>query len=191
MRLATVLLLGWLAQHHAGAQEAVYAADEVKAAFLYHFGTYVSWPAPQATSDPLTIAVLGDDGVATQLARFLPGRRIEGRAVQMRAIARIDDLADEEILFIGSASNARLEQIIATIGRRPVLVVTDAPDGLDSGAMVNFQEIDSRLRFEISVPRAEAAGLRLSSRLLAAALRVVTSWCCAGSAAHLAANLSE
>jgi hypothetical protein len=62
---------------------------------------------------------------------------------------------------------------------RPVLVVTDSPDGLEQGGMVNFQQVDERLRFEISLPRAEEAGLVLSSRLLSAALRVETSQCCA------------
>jgi hypothetical protein len=160
------------------AQEPVYDANEVKAAFLYHFGTYVQWPTQAALTDPITIAVLGDAEVTAQLARFLPGRRIEGRPVEARAITRIEELADDELLFIGSAHNANLAEITATIAMRPVLVVTDSPDGLEQGGMVNFQQVDERLRFEISLPRAEEAGLVLSSRLLSAALRVETSQCC-------------
>jgi hypothetical protein len=160
-------------------QEPVYDATQVKAAFLYHFGTYVQWPTDAATTDPITIAVLGDAVVAAQLAEFLPGRRIADRPVQVRPLTRIEELADEELLFIGSAHNARLPQLIAAVGRRPVLVVTDADDGLERGAMVNFRLVDSRVRFEISVPRADEAGLMLSARLLSAALRVITSECCA------------
>jgi hypothetical protein len=160
------------------AQEPVYDANEVKAAFLYHFGTYVQWPTQAAPTDPITIAVLGDAAVAAQLARFLPGRRIEGRPVVARTIARIEELADDELLFIGSAHNAALDEITASIAMRPVLIVTDSPDGLEQGGMVNFQQVDERLRFEISLPRAEEAGLVLSSRLLSAALRVETSHCC-------------
>jgi hypothetical protein len=188
LRLAAALLLGGLAQQLAAAQEPVYDAAEVKAAFLYHFGTYVTWPTP-ARDRPLRIAVLGDEVVAAQLARFLPGRRIEGRPVEVRAIAATEDLADEEIVFIGSANNSRLAQVIAATGPKPVLVVTDAPNGLDSGAMINFQQVESRLRFEISMPRAEERGLILSSRLLAAALRVVTSQCCHGAEARFVASV--
>lgn len=187
---AAALLLAGLPMHCARAQEAVYDVDEVKAAFLYHFGAYVSWPAPSST-DALTIAVLDDDRVAEQLALFLPGRRIEERAVDVRKIAQVEELGDAEILFIGRSSNARLAQVITAIGTKPVLVVTDAPDGLDNGGMINFQEVESRLRFEISVPRAEEAGLTFSSRLLAAALRVVTSHCCVADGVQLAANLTE
>lgn len=160
------------------AQDLVYDASQVKAAFLYHFGTYVQWPMAAAENDPITIAVLGDDAVAAQLVQFLPGRRIEGRAVEARPLARIEDLADEEILFVGSEHNERLGEVLSAVEERPVLVVTDAADGLDHGAMVNFQLVDSRVRFEISLPSAEEAGLVLSSRLLSAALRVITSECC-------------
>jgi hypothetical protein len=162
----------------AAAQRDVYDADQVKAAFLYHFGTYVQWPTAASPGDPITIAVLGGDGVAAQLEQFLPGRTIQGRTVVVRALERIEDLGDEEILYIGSEHSDRLDTLTQTIGPRPVLVVTDAEDGLDHGAMVNFQLVDSRVRFEISVPRAEEVGLALSSRLLSAALRVETSECC-------------
>ena len=160
------------------AQEAVYDADQVKAAFLYHFGTYVQWPEPAPESEPITIAVLDEPAVAAQLAAFLPGRRIAGRVVEVIPIDAIEQVGGAEIVFIGSEQNARLPELIAALEQRPTLVVTDADDGLDRGAMVNFKIVDSRVRFEISVPRAEEAGLRLSSRLLSAALRVETSNCC-------------
>jgi hypothetical protein len=126
----------------------------------------------------MTIAVLDDAAVAAQLALFLPGRRIQDRPVEVRTLSRIDELGNAEVLFIGRQQNARLAQLIAAVGQRPTLVVTDADNGLDRGAMVNFQLVDERVRFEISVPRAEDAGLVLSSRLLSAALRVETSKCC-------------
>ncbi|HEY0819966.1 MAG TPA: YfiR family protein, partial [Rhizobacter sp.] len=62
---------------------------------------------------------------------------------------------------------------IAAAKAHPVLVVTDLAQGLERGAALCFVETDGRLRFEASVPAAEAAGLRLSSRLLALADKVV------------------
>jgi hypothetical protein len=175
--IAAIVAIGGFGLCDVRGQEAVYDVDQVKAAFLYHFGTYVMWPDPPAAA-PLTIAVLNDERVAEQLAQFLPGRRIENRPVEARHITRIEELADDDIVFIGSSNNLRLSQLIAAIGQRPMLVVTDAPEGLERGATINFQQVDSRLRFEISVPNAEAAGLTLSSRLLSAALRVETARCC-------------
>jgi hypothetical protein len=82
------------------------------------------------------------------------------------------------MLFIGSDYNERLEELIAAVGTGPTLVITDAANGLDRGGMINFWLVDSRVRFEVSLRRAEDARLTLSSRLLAAALRVETARCC-------------
>ncbi|MEO8463723.1 MAG: YfiR family protein [Gammaproteobacteria bacterium] len=159
------------------AQQRPYSAAEVKAAFLYRFGTYVEWPQPAAASDPIRIAVLGAPNVAMQLATYLPGRSIQGRPVQVRPIERIDDVGDAEVLFIGEDRSSTLTELIAALGKRPTLVVTDAVDGLKHGAMVNFQIVDQRVRFEISLRKAQDAGLMLSSVLLSAAIRVETSSC--------------
>ncbi len=175
-RLAVLLVLlvcGPLSSVHA--QDRPYSEDEVKAAFLYHFGTYVEWPPRARGEQAITIAVLGAPSVVAELTMFLPGRTIQGRPVKVRAIGAIRDLGDDEILFIGREFNARLRDLIGGLRDKPVLVVTDAPDGLDRGAMVNFQLVNERVRFEISLPHAQDAGLMLSSRLLAAALRVETS----------------
>jgi hypothetical protein len=177
MRLVgSVAFLAFVLLGRVEAQEAVYDANQVKAAFLYHFGTYVQWPAAAQSGDAITIAVLGAQSVADQLVRFLPGRTIQGRPVRVRALSSIGDLGDEEVLFIGSEHNARLDDVLAVVGQRATLIVTDAEDGLEHGSMVNFQLVDQRVRFEISLRRAEDAGLMLSSRLLSAALRVETSW---------------
>jgi YfiR/HmsC-like len=180
-RLASLMLAalaGTITLGSIAAQPVVYDANQVKAAFLYNFGTYVQWPTAAPADDAITIAVLGEPAVAAQLAAFLPGRRIEGRPVEVRTITRIEDSGDAEIVFIGRQQNARLAQLTAAVASRPVLIVTDAEDGLEQGAMVNFKLVGSRVRFEISLRRAEESGLALSSRLLSAALRVVTSECC-------------
>jgi hypothetical protein len=158
-------------------QRPAYSADEVKAAFLYRFGTYVEWPVVKPAGDPITIAVLGAPSVATLLADYVPGRTIQNRPVEVRPIDRIEDVRDSELLFIGRERSAMLSDIVDALGHRPVLVVADAPEGLKHGAMVNFQLVDQRVRFEISLRNAKAAGLVLSSRLLSAAIRVETSSC--------------
>lgn len=148
----------------------VYSEDEVKAAFVYHFGTYVVWP--DDTGDEVTIAVIDADAILTHLERFLPGRTIADRPVVARSIDAIDDLDDADVLFIGESDGAALAEIIRTVGERPVLIVTDAPDALRFGSMVNLRIVEERVRFEISLGNAQRAGLMLSSRLLAAAIHV-------------------
>lgn len=156
------------------AQE-VYDEDSVKAAFLYHFSTFVVWPEPNRTGRDFVIAVLGDDEIATELEQYLPGHSIQGRSMRARRLDSIDELRDEDVVFIGAGRNHVLNQDLEAIGDRPVLVVTGAEGALDKGSMINFRIVEQRVRFEISLPAAERAGLVLSSRLLGAAMLVDTT----------------
>jgi hypothetical protein len=156
-------------------QELLYADQQVKAAFIYHFATFVEWPPAAGDRDAFRVAVLGDDAVAAELEQSLPGREIAGRAMQVQRLATLDELNDADMLFIGAEYNHSLKKLISQVGDRAVLVVTDAPGALDDGSMINFQVVDRRVRFEISLTAAERAGLALSSRLLSAAMFVDTT----------------
>lgn len=163
----------------APADEPVYDPTAVKAAFIYHFATFVTWPGPDPTAgpevQPFTIAVLGADRVEQELQLYLPGRRIQGRPIEVRKIQTLARLDHAEVLFIGVEREAELSQLTAAIRDQPVLVVADTPGALELGSIINFVIVDNRLRFEVSLPAAECAGLSLSSRLLAAAFQVYTS----------------
>ncbi len=186
MRMASIAALRWFlcssllfaaASSRVEAQPQPYSADEIKAAFIYRFGTYIEWPSTTPADKPITIAVLGAPSIATELEEYLPGRTIEGHPIKLRRIEQIQDARDAQLVFIGEQHDSVLRKLIGALGDRPVLVVTDVADGLESGAMVNFRIVDQRVRFEISLRKAQDAGLMLSSRLLSAAIRVVTSGC--------------
>jgi hypothetical protein len=164
------------AQPSTAAASSAYSETDIKAAFLYNFGSYVQWPTEAGPSDPITFAVLNARGVELALTRLVQGRTLQNRPVRVRRLRSIGELDGEEVVFIGAAENWRLPELVASI-EGPTLIVTDAPDGLDAGAMINFQLIDERVRFEVRLPAADAAGLMLSARLLSAALRVEISDC--------------
>ncbi|MGH8221204.1 MAG: YfiR family protein [Steroidobacteraceae bacterium] len=151
----------------------VYSEDAVKAAFLYRFAAYVTWP-PQAARDvrTFTIAVLGADSIAQELERIVAGRMINGLPARVRRIEAIRALGDAQMLFVGDGSIDMLRRQIDRIAAQPILVVTDTPSGLDSGSTVNFLLIDRRLRFEVSLAAADRAGLKVSAELLSVAARV-------------------
>jgi len=175
VRIALAMLAGLCVAGTGGlpaAQAQTYSEDAVKAAFLYRFAGYVDWP-PAALTDPqFTIAVLDADGVATELGRLLQNRQIHNRPAQVRSVKTIKEVNSAQMLYIGAAYRDDLRRTIASVGGRPILVVTSEDGGLDAGSSVNFLLIDQRVRFEISVDAAQSAGLRVASELLAVAVRV-------------------
>lgn len=149
-----------------------YSEEAVEAAYLYRFAGYIEWPKEDTVPPRFTIAVLGADGVAEELGRLLPGHPVKGRAAQVRAVRTPHEVGDAQMLYVGPGHAGELRSVIAALGRRPVLVVSDEEHGLEDGAALNFIVIDQRVRFEVSLPAAERSGLRISSELLSVAARV-------------------
>ena len=148
---------------------------QIKAAFLYKFGGFVEWPpAAFARSDiPFTIGVIGADAVAAELEQITAGRSVQGRTVAVRRVRRGDPLTGLHVLFIGQQETARLAEILGGAKSQAVLVVTDSDNALTQGSMINFVAVDDKVRFDVALPPAERGQLRISSRLLAVARKVV------------------
>jgi hypothetical protein len=53
-----------------------------------------------------------------------------------------------------------------------MLPVTDEDDGLNQGSVLNFVTVNRRVRFEVSLTAADRLRLKISSELLAVAVRV-------------------
>jgi hypothetical protein len=159
----------------ASAQSAAASADEVKAAYLYRFIGYVEWPPRVFTSaqSPIVIGVVGADAVLADLDGLVKGRTAEGRPVSVRELARDAPLEGIHVLFISKDVIAP-RSWLQRARENSVLVVTESPQGLAGGGVLNFVLADHRVRFEASLAAAEQSGLKLSSRLLAVASRVVT-----------------
>jgi hypothetical protein len=151
------------------------STDEAKATHLHRFAGFVEWPAASfsAPDAPIVIGVVGSPGVHRELGQIVAGRLVQNRAMQVVELAEPRQAATVHMLMIGRGAGKRSAEWMAAAKGHPVLVITDLAYGVDRGAALSFIESDGRLRFEASVPAAEAAGLRLSSRLLPLAERVV------------------
>ncbi|MES2978115.1 MAG: YfiR family protein [Pseudomonadota bacterium] len=166
-RAVLVMVLLWalgcgLAQAQQGQR-----VSAVKAAFLYKFGAFVTWPESsfKSADDPLVICVMGDEAVAADLEQLVIGRLQQGRHVVTKRISDPLAAAGTHVLYLGTPSEARLNEFIASVGG-PVLVVTDHPLGLKLGSVINFSAEAGQIRFSVSLVAADQRSLKLSARLL-------------------------
>lgn len=152
---------------------AMFAADAVKAAYLFRFAAYVEWPVGMsAPAGPFVIAVAGADDVAGRLDELLPRMSVRGRPAQVRRISQPKELEGVHVLYVGTDSLGRTRALRRAALERPILIVTDDPQGLDAGGIINFLVRDRNVRFEISLIAADRAGLKIDSALLAVAAHV-------------------
>jgi hypothetical protein len=168
--LASIAAAGTLVPSPAFAQASETA---VKAAFLPRFARYVTWPpgASPKNSDPFVLCVIGDDPFGGALEQAARSQSIDGRRITVRRLGTAAGADGCQVAFIGGTSNQPVGQLLAAIGRKPVLTVTDARDGGQRG-LIHFSVVGGRVRFFIDQAAAERRGLTINSRLLALAVGV-------------------
>jgi hypothetical protein len=142
--------------------------EAVKAAFLHRFIGFVEWPEQMRGKERVVIGVLNSEEIEAELNRYVAAKR---SAISVRRIESLQNLSGVHVLFIGARENSRLEKIVAAVSHLPVLIVTEAEDGLERGGMINFVTTD-RVQFEVAVSNAARAGIHLNARLLSVAIRV-------------------
>jgi YfiR/HmsC-like len=127
-----------------------FSAEAVKATFLQRFAFYVEWPEGAIPASTFTVGVTESEPLARQL----------------------EILFDVQLLYIGPSMSANGRKIRNAASRMPILLVTDSPDGLAEGAVINFLPTTRNVRFEISLTSAARAGLIINSQLLSVAVNV-------------------
>lgn len=153
------------------------AERQIKAAFLYKFLGFVDWPAEafETADAPLRVGVFGADALADDLVQVVARRQVNGRPVQVRRLRPGESLAGLQALFVGRVEVAVLASLLAQARRQSLLlVIAESDEAFAQGAAISFAVADDKVRFDVAPGMAEQAGLKISSRLLAVARRVVT-----------------
>jgi hypothetical protein len=139
----------------------------VKAAFVYNFVQLVTWPeSPLTRAATLSICVLDDDSLADALETTVRDKRVMGRPLAVGRFSRIEEVAPCAVLFVGRGMAGRLPQIRQRLQGLAVLTVSDAKGFTSQGGMIGLFLEDNRVRFEVELATAQAAGLQISSKLL-------------------------
>lgn len=162
--LTVCLLFGFAAAQVQHADE-----DRVKAAYLYNFAKFVEWPAASFTGpdQPTVICSVGDERLAEVLLQSVRGKQPKGRPVEAREVFSEKQFKSCHILLITFRDSQHISEILRSVQSASVLTVGQSDDFTRLGGMINLVRNDSSLELEINPKAAEAAGLKISSRLLA------------------------
>lgn len=174
-RRALRWLIGVLAAaclpHPAVAQESVVTEREynVKAASLYAFGRYVTWPeaAFASPTSPFVIGVLGGNPFGNALDQIAAKKTIAGRPIVVRQLATPAEAAGCHMVFVSRTTTPEAEAELFRLARtRPMLLVGESPGFAARGGVVNFFQSGSYVRFELNADRGAESKLSLDAKML-------------------------
>jgi len=144
-------------------------ADELdeytlKAAFLYNFAAYTTWPDSNANT--FTLCICGSDPFGKNLDSLMQKKRINDRAITIHRTNNIDHLDSCQLAFISRSLIDNLRTVINTLQDKPILIVADSPGAIQQGVTLNMEVRNEKVTFEANLIVAKKAGLNLSSQLL-------------------------
>jgi YfiR/HmsC-like len=145
---------------------------QVKAVYLFNFGRFTEWPATSSKEDVFPICVLGTDPFGKFLDDTLTREVINNQKLIARRIANARDAAACKILFISNSEAGRIKETLSLLKKAPILTVSDIPEFMNSGGMIEFVLTENKVRFAVNLSAAENAGLNLSSQLLKVATEI-------------------
>lgn len=150
-------------------QDVISRENQLKALFIYNFGTYIEWPGEVFTSEksPFVIGVVGETGVDEHLRNIAATKTIGGRPISIETYATSRAAKPCQILFISHAVAKKDQQVeIASQTGHSILIVGESDGFAADGGCVNFFVEANKIRFEINLEAARKQQLKISSKLL-------------------------
>ncbi len=171
---ALALLVVTLVSQAARAEDRNLLELSIKAAFLYKFPLYVTWPesAFPSPASPFNLCIAGDDMFAALVERAASGQSIADHpmaVLRLRSASASDHCG---LLYVAAGDPQLARQQLVAVDGMPVLTATDAIHEAAAKGIVNFVIVNDRVRFEIDNVTAIRDGLAISSKLLSLALSV-------------------
>jgi hypothetical protein len=141
----------------------------VKAASIYAFGRYVTWPNSVFENDksPFVIGVFGNNPFFDSLDRIAAKKTVNERPIVIRLLKSVNECETCHIVFIPRTVPRNEEaEVLAKLAGKPVLLVGESSGFTERGGIINFYQSGSNVRFELNSEKGIEARLSLNAKLL-------------------------
>ena len=165
------LLFGFLTL--ACAANAQSPEDRLKAAFVYNFVKFITWPgAAFASQTQITLCVVGKGGGIEEAFAPLAGRAAQGKSVMLRMGVDGNTLQGCELAYIAQSERSRMSGVLQGLAGSSVLTVSDVENFAMSGGMIGLLNEGNKVVFEVNLDEMNKANLKVNAQLLKVAKAV-------------------
>jgi len=165
---------------------------KIKAAFIYNFIKFTDWPEekPVDANDVITIGIIGENPFGHAFEPIID-KQVKNKTVVIKTFESLEGLNKDpdknrekqkeqlqavrkcHVLFICSSEKKYIPKIIDAIQGSSVLTISETGDFLETGGMINFLTENKKVRFEVNLDASEKEKIKISSKLLRLAKRVI------------------
>ncbi len=138
----------------------------VQASYIYNIAKLVEWKDPAEKNGPFIISVLGSSNLYQELVKKYAEKSIGKQAIEVRKLPRSAEIEKCHVLFVAQSELTLLPAIYKHIEKQSTLLITEYPDALEDGSVVNFVRVENTLKYEISIVSARKHKLEVGSTLV-------------------------
>jgi hypothetical protein len=148
----TILIVFFIALTSVQAQNTA----KLQSIFIYNFIKLIEWPASANASGTFDIAVIGNDPIIAELTNLAKAKKAGSLTIKVTKASSASDAGTPHIIYVPKSQSGQIGNIKASVGSKPVLIISDTDGGTTKGADINFVIVDNKPKFEItpaSAPR--------------------------------------
>jgi hypothetical protein len=163
----------------------------IKAAFIYNFAQFTDWPKDKFSEpNTITIGLLGDHPFGSAFDP-VKNKTVKEKRLNIKNFGKfrtsftsdnagnlelanyIEQLRKCHVLFICDSERENFKKILDAVKGYGVLTVGETDDFLDANGTITFVQGTDKPIFEINLKVAEREGLKISSKVLRLARKVI------------------
>ncbi len=145
--------------------------SNLKAAFIYNFTRFIEWDSASVAKE-FVIGIIGSSTISKPLEEIAKARLVHDKKIIIKNFTQKEEMGDCNLLFISKNARIPLEEVLAVVKGRNILVVGETETYATRGTAFNFVLVDDKLKFEANPKAIVAAGLKASAQLLKLAIIV-------------------
>jgi uncharacterized protein DUF4154 len=148
---------------------------KLKAAYIYNFLRFVEWPE----TDKLTtnICVYGIKESYRPAFNSMATLSKKSRKLNIKLLsvnAELNSLKSCQIIFITDKAEYKNKEILDYTKDISALTIGESSNFIQQGGLINFIRIRDKIKFEINAEAAKSVGLKIPSKVLRIAERLVS-----------------
>lgn len=143
---------------------ALSSEEKLKAAYVFNFLKFTSWPALSADS-PIELCLANASEEVKSAFALIDGQKANGRIVHVRQLPVRGGTEGCQVYYLKEGGiPVALRQLVEQ--NPALLTIGDDPEFIDNGGIIGFVYQGGRLQFDINLQQLKSAEFRISAQLL-------------------------
>ncbi len=164
-RKVTILILALLIFPFGKSIHAQSDINNAQAIFIYNFLSHIKWP-DASVGNKYTIGVIGKTSTAGYLENYTAKRKVGSKPIEVIRYGSVEEVGNCQVLLVSYGKSGQIQALQQKMTGKSCLIIGEKPGTTKSGASIDFNVVDGKLRYKIDRANAQAQNLYLSAALI-------------------------